>query len=124
MAAPTTDGIVIQSYLPNLDDQDIEVLLDTARACGKKSRKYGGWIVALMTAELERRESEDGDIPADVDLPRFNGSRWTGAELANALQASFAARGATEDSPRVNDLLTKLDEVLRGWSAHRLRKLG
>ena len=123
--APTIDGITLQTYLPNLSDDDIELLLSIAQGgCGRKSPMYAKWIAALCQTELERRASEDTEQPAEADLPKFNGSRWTGADLADALQASNVALAVSTDQAGAHELLTKLDEVIRAWCAHRLRKIG
>ncbi|MEX0884983.1 MAG: hypothetical protein WD009_00960 [Phycisphaeraceae bacterium] len=125
MAPATADAILIASYLPNLGDGDIQLLLDLAGgSIGRESPKLGQWLAALVQRELERRESENTPTPAEADLARFNASRWTGAELADALHASGAAVAVSEDHPETHELLRKIDFVLRAWCAMRLRALG
>ena len=120
----SSDHILLQTYPANLSDSDLCRLLDlTGERLAAKAPKYCAWVRALVQAEINRRDAEHTDAPVEVDLPRFNASRWTGSDLADAIVASSIVM-QIEDSPAALELLEKLDFVLRNWVAHRLRRLG
>lgn len=120
----SSDGILLATYPANLSDADLVWLRETAEDLGRKSSKYADWLTALVEAEAVRRAAEGTAEPVEVTVPRFNASRWTGADLADALQASSVALRIAAERPSVAELLGKLDFVIRNWTAARLRRLG
>ncbi len=119
MNTPQQPGITLRSYPPSLTGAELDTTGILAAKLARKSPRFAGWLLEIVNAERQRRESEDTADPVEVQLPDVNAARWPDGELCAALVASFIAVRLADDLPTLKNLLVEAHATLCAWIAAR-----
>ncbi len=121
-------GLVLLQNADALSDSDLGLLLDTlAGRPAVMAPVFTRWLVGWIKNELTRRvANESTDALLEADLPVFNASTWTNADLADAITVAFTlvqlTAEADGDRPALQVFTRKICEIVLAWARHRLRQ--
>jgi len=118
--APAHDGINLNLHPEAFTAAELADIRALAGLIARKSRQLGDAMAAWLDTDKARR-ADDGDEPAEPALLHLNCSRWSDAEIADALVVAFACYTAsTDSSERVRAFMKRIVQTLVAWTSHRL----